>query len=63
MAEAIESGTAAEAIRRYRAYRADPRHRYAETEEQLNNLGYRLLEQKRFLYLKKNSISTTFVID
>jgi hypothetical protein len=48
MASALESGNTAEAIRRYRTYRADPRHRYAETEDQLNNLGYRLLEHKRF---------------
>ena len=48
MAEVLQSGTTAEALRRYRAYRADPRHRYVETEEELNNLGYRLLEQKRF---------------
>ncbi|HEX6434323.1 MAG TPA: hypothetical protein VFZ87_08760 [Gemmatimonadales bacterium] len=48
MAEALGTGRTAEAVRRYRAYRADPRHRYADTQTQLNDLGYRLLEQKRF---------------
>jgi tetratricopeptide (TPR) repeat protein len=48
MLVALEAGDLSEAVRRYRAYRADPRHRYADTEAQLNNLGYQLLEQKRF---------------
>ena len=48
MAKALESGNAGEAIRRYRAHRADPRYRYAEIEDLLNSLGYRLLEHKRF---------------
>ena len=29
----------------YRAYRADPRHRYVSTEEPLNGLGYALLQE------------------
>lgn len=48
MAEALLTGNAAEAVRRYRAYRADPRYRYVDTEIELNALGYRLLEQKHF---------------
>ena len=48
MAEALLTGDAAEAVRRYRAYRADPRYRYVDTEIELNALGYRLLEQKHF---------------
>jgi hypothetical protein len=48
MAEALESGGPAEAVRLYRAYRADPRYPYAETENDLNSLGYQLLEQKRY---------------
>jgi tetratricopeptide (TPR) repeat protein len=48
MARALESGGITEAIRRYRAYRSDPRHLYADTENELNSLGYRLLEEKRF---------------
>jgi hypothetical protein len=31
----------------YRAYRADPRHRYASTEDSLNALGYALLQEGR----------------
>ncbi|HYF38248.1 MAG TPA: tetratricopeptide repeat protein, partial [Gemmatimonadales bacterium] len=47
MTRALETGSISDAVRRYRAFRADPRHRYAETEEQLNGLGYSLLAQKR----------------
>ena len=31
----------------YRAYRADPRHRYVSTEDPLNALGYALLQEHR----------------
>jgi tetratricopeptide (TPR) repeat protein len=48
MAEALAAGDLNEAIRRYRTYRADPRHVYADAEQELNGLGYRLLELKRF---------------
>jgi tetratricopeptide (TPR) repeat protein len=48
MADALETGGIAEALRRYRSYRADPRRRYVNTEDEVNSLGYRLLEQKRF---------------
>jgi tetratricopeptide (TPR) repeat protein len=48
MAEALESGGPGEAVRRYRAYRADPRYAYVETENELNSLGYQLLGQKRY---------------
>jgi tetratricopeptide (TPR) repeat protein len=47
MAEPLRAGNLAEAVRRYRSYKADPRHAYADTENELNNLGYQLLKQKR----------------
>src|SRR3954451_5910164 len=47
MAAALDSGDLSEAIRRYRSYRADPKRRYADTEEELNSLAYRLLHEKR----------------
>ena len=40
------SGDSAGAIRSYRAYRADPRHHYADTELELNALGYELLRER-----------------
>ena len=45
--DALKAGDVAEALQRYRSYRADPRHVYADTEEKLNGLGYRLLKEKR----------------
>jgi predicted Zn-dependent protease len=48
MRGALDAGDVSEAVRRYRAYRADPRYRYVDTENQLNTLGYRLLEKNRF---------------
>ena len=47
MRMALEHGPIEEAIRRYREYKADPRHAYVDAEEQLNSLGYTLLEQER----------------
>ncbi|HEY4649438.1 MAG TPA: tetratricopeptide repeat protein, partial [Gemmatimonadales bacterium] len=47
MAAALDSGDLSEALRRYRSYRSDPKHRYADTEEELNSLAYRLLHEKR----------------
>jgi tetratricopeptide (TPR) repeat protein len=47
MEAALERGSIEEAMRTYRAYRADPRHAYVDTEDQLNSLGYALLESKR----------------
>jgi tetratricopeptide (TPR) repeat protein len=47
MAQALESGNLAGAMRAYRSYRADPRHAYLDTENELNDLGYRELKQKR----------------
>jgi cytochrome c-type biogenesis protein CcmH/NrfG len=47
MAAALDSGNVSEALRRYRGYRADPKYRYVETEEELNSLGYRQLHRKR----------------
>jgi hypothetical protein len=48
MSEALDAGNLKEAARRYRAYLADPRHVYVDTEQELNGYGYALLEQKRF---------------
>jgi tetratricopeptide (TPR) repeat protein len=47
MAAALDSGNLSEALRRYQSYRADPKRRYVDTEEELNSLGYRLLHDKR----------------
>jgi tetratricopeptide (TPR) repeat protein len=47
MEKALNGGPVEEAVRRYRAYKADPRHAYVETEDQLNGLGYALLEKDR----------------
>jgi len=47
MAAALDSADLSEALRRYHSYRADPKHRYADTEEELNSLAYRLLHEKR----------------
>jgi tetratricopeptide (TPR) repeat protein len=48
MAEALDAGDVAEAVRRYRSYRAEARHAYVDTENELNALGYRELKQKRY---------------
>ena len=47
MEAALEHGSIEEALRSYREYRADSRHAYVDTEDQLNSLGYRLLENDR----------------
>ena len=47
MEAALERASIEEAMHTYRAYRADPRHAYVDTEDQLNSLGYTLLERKR----------------
>ncbi len=47
MGDAFTAGDSARAIALHRQYRADPRHRYAETEIALNGLGYELLRQGR----------------
>jgi tetratricopeptide (TPR) repeat protein len=47
MAAALDSGDLSEALRRYHSYRADPKRRYVDTEEELNSLAYRLLHEKR----------------
>jgi hypothetical protein len=39
MAELLAAGDLDGAIRRYRTYRADPRHVYVDTEDELNGLG------------------------
>jgi hypothetical protein len=48
MAEALSTEGVAAALRRYREYRTDPRHAYVDTENEINGLGYRLLEARRF---------------
>src|SRR3954465_6178977 len=46
MADALKAGDLAEPPRRSRSFRAAPRHVYADTEVDLNGLGYRLLNEK-----------------
>src|SRR5688572_391776 len=48
MRAALKTGTVQDALRGYRDYRGNPRHRYADNEEDLNGLGYELLEARRF---------------
>jgi tetratricopeptide (TPR) repeat protein len=48
MAEALATSDLREAVRRYREYKSDPRHAYVETEDEINNFGYRLLEERRY---------------
>jgi tetratricopeptide (TPR) repeat protein len=48
MTRALETGDLAGAMREYRSYRADPDHAYADTENELNALGYGELKQKRY---------------
>jgi tetratricopeptide (TPR) repeat protein len=48
MADALAAEGVHGAARRYRQYRADPRHAYAETENELNDLGYKLIKDRLF---------------
>jgi hypothetical protein len=48
LAEALSTKGLEEALRRYREYRADPRHVYVNTEDVMNDAGYRLLGSRRF---------------
>jgi len=48
MEAALAGESADDAIRRYREYYADPRHRYVDSEADLNLLGYQLLDARRF---------------
>jgi hypothetical protein len=45
--DALANGGTEDALKLYRAYRADPAHEYLSTEGEINTLGYRLLELKR----------------
>ncbi len=45
--QALHRGGLPLVVESHRAYKADPRNRYMDTEAALNGLGYRLLEQKR----------------
>ena len=47
MQSILTGGSVSEALRSYRAYRVQPQHRYADTEAEVNSLGYRLLEARR----------------
>ncbi len=47
MRGAFAAGDSAGAVELHRAYKADPRHAYADTEIELNALGYELLRQRR----------------
>jgi tetratricopeptide (TPR) repeat protein len=48
MQAALAGGSAEDAIRLYREYHADPRHRYVDSEEDLTVLGYQLLDGSHF---------------
>jgi tetratricopeptide (TPR) repeat protein len=48
MEAALAGESAEDAIHRYRDYYADPRHRYVDSEADLNLLGYQLLDARRF---------------
>ena len=48
MEQALDVGGIKRAIGEYKRYRTDPRHVYVDTEDPVNGLGYRLLEQRRF---------------
>jgi hypothetical protein len=47
MRNALAAGDSAGALELHRAYKADPRHAYADTELELNALGYELLRRGR----------------
>ncbi len=47
MGAAFAAGDSAGALRLYRAYRADPRRAFADTELELNALGYEMLRKGR----------------
>ena len=47
MRDAFTAGDSAGALKLYLGYKADPRHAYADTELELNALGYELLRQGR----------------
>ena len=48
MAAALSSSGLQEALRVYRAFRADPRHAHVDTENEINNLGYQLLRAQKY---------------
>ena len=47
LAEAQRSGDVKTFITQYRAFKADPKHRFVDTEGPINRAGYWLLERKR----------------
>jgi Flp pilus assembly protein TadD len=47
MRDAFATGDSTGALKLHLAYKADPRHAYADTEVELNALGYELLRQGR----------------
>ena len=46
-AEAQRTGDVAAFITKYRKFKADPKHRFVDTEGPINRAGYWLLERKR----------------
>jgi hypothetical protein len=48
MADALAAGGMDAVLRRYRDYRRDPRHAFADTEAEVNTFGYQLIERGRF---------------
>src|SRR5262249_14231112 len=48
MMDVLAAGGFPLAVKEYRQYKANPAHKYADYERELNRVGYRLLGQKRF---------------
>ncbi|HKH84247.1 MAG TPA: tetratricopeptide repeat protein [Gemmatimonadales bacterium] len=48
MAEAMRRGGVQSALRQYQSFRADPRHSYADTEDEVNGFAYQLLDDGRY---------------
>src|SRR5215213_961301 len=48
MAEAMRRGGVRSALRQYQKFRADPRHSYADTEDEVNGFAYALLDDGRY---------------
>lgn len=47
LSEALAANDVAEALKRYREFKNDPIHAYAETEAEINRLGYELLNARK----------------
>ncbi len=47
MMEAFKASNSELAIKKYQDYKRNPIHKYADTENEINNLGYKLLEMNQ----------------